>query len=105
MSILEQISNLLRQKIAVPCTGCHYCCDACPQELDIPALLSAYNDYRDDAAALGNNKMAAWRLLRLKALPEEKMPTACIHCNNYTAHCPQALDIPRYMQEMADFLK
>ena len=62
---------MLHRKIAVPCTGCRYCCGNCPQGLDIPSLLSAYNDYRDEAAALGNSDMAAWRLLRLKALPEE----------------------------------
>ena len=69
LSKLEKISNMLREKIAVPCTGCRYCCDNCPQGLDIPSLLSAYNDYRDEAAALGNSDMEAWRLFRLKALP------------------------------------
>ena len=59
LSKLEEISSILRKKIAVPCTGCRYCCDNCPQELDIPSLLSAYNDYRDDAAALENSDMAA----------------------------------------------
>ena len=87
------------KKVAVPCTGCRYCCDDCPQELDIPSLLSAYNDYRDDAAALGDRAMAVWRLLRLKALPEQKQPGAC------TAHCPQMLEIPEYMKEMAEQLR
>lgn len=101
---LAKISRLLRQKIAVPCTGCRYCCDNCPQGLDIPALLSAYNEYRDEAAALGKRDMAVWRLLRLKALPEEKQPAACIGCGSCTAHCPQGLDIPAYMREMAALL-
>ena len=105
LSKLEKISNVLRKKIAVPCTGCRYCCDNCPQGLEIPSLLSAYNDYRDEAAALGNSDMASWRLFRLKALPEEKMPVACIGCGNCTAHCPQGLDIPLYMREMANLLK
>ncbi len=99
LSALEEISALLRKKVAVPCTGCRYCCDDCPQELDIPSLLSAYNDYRDDAAALGDRAMAVWRLLRLKALPEQKQPGAC------TAHCPQMLEIPEYMKEMAEQLR
>lgn len=73
LSKLEKISRMLRRKIAVPCTGCRYCCDNCPQGLDIPSLLSAYNDYRDEAAASGNSDMAIWRLLRLKALPEENI--------------------------------
>lgn len=105
MAGLEKISEILRRKIAVPCTGCRYCCDDCPQGLDIPSLLTAYNDYRDEAAALGNSDMAVWRLLRLKALPKEQTPAACIGCGSCTAHCPQTLDIPRYMREMAELLK
>ena len=104
LSSLEKISNMLRKKIAVPCTSCRYCCDNCPQGLDIPSFLSAYNDYRDEAAALGNADMAVWRLFRLKALPEEKMPTSCVGCGNCMAHCPQGLDIPAYMKEMSNLL-
>lgn len=104
-SALEQVSEVLRRKIAVPCTGCRYCCDNCPQGLDIPGLLSAYNDYRDEAAALGDNVMASWRLTRLKALPENKQPGACIGCGSCTAHCPQALDIPAYIGEMKEILQ
>ena len=104
LSQLEQISELLRKKIAVPCTACRYCCDNCPKGLEIPSLLSAYNDYKDDAAALGDNNMAAWRLFRLKALPEDKQPSACIGCGNCTVHCPQGLDIPAYMKEMSTLL-
>lgn len=101
LSCLEQASAFLRRKIAVPCTACRYCCDNCPQGLDIPALLSAYNEYRDEAAALGDGNLAVWRLLRLRALPESKRPGACIGCGSCTAHCPQALDIPAYMKEMS----
>lgn len=101
---LKQISEILRRKIAVPCTGCRYCCDNCPQGLDIPVLLSAYNEYRDDAAALGDSAMASWRLARLKALPENQQPGACIGCGSCTSHCPQALEIPKYMREMAEML-
>lgn len=104
LSSLEKISNILRKKIAVPCTSCRYCCDNCPRGLDIPALLSAYNEYRDEAAALGDSDIAAWRLSRLKVLPKEKMPSSCVGCGSCTAHCPQALDIPTYMKEMAALL-
>ena len=105
LSQLSLISEKLRKKIAVPCTGCRYCCDNCPQGLDIPSLLSAYNDYRDEGAALGDKNMAVWRLHRLKALEKEKQPAACVGCGSCTAHCPQGLDIPTYMQEMSALLQ
>src|SRR5699024_5694157 len=43
---VEEVNALLHEMYAVPCTGCRYCCADCPQELDIPFLLAAYNEYR-----------------------------------------------------------
>lgn len=104
ISALEEISAVLRKKIAVPCTGCRYCCDGCPQKLDIPYLLSAYNEYRDDAETLKDRNMDAWRLSKIKALPEERQPAACIGCGNCKSHCPQSIDIPGCMEEMKTLL-
>ena len=36
--------------------------------LDIPDLLAAYNEYRDDAETLKDRDMALWRLYRLNSL-------------------------------------
>ena len=72
--------------------------------LDIPDLLAAYNEYRDDAETLKDRDMALWRLYRLKALPEERQPRACIGCGSCRSHCPQAIDIPECMEEMAALL-
>ena len=40
MALAEGMKN------SVPCTACRYCCDGCPQGLDIPELLSMYNQMR-----------------------------------------------------------
>ena len=70
------------------------------QELDIPFLLAAYNEYKTG----GEKDLSSWRLARLTALPEEKQPSACIGCGQCTAHCPQGLDVPAYMKEMAELM-
>lgn len=66
-------------------------------ELDIPMLLSAYNDLRFDpslTAAMG-----------IEALPENKKPAACIGCGACTAICPQSIDIPKHLRDLNEKLK
>lgn len=90
-ALLKKAASLLRPDIAVPCTGCRYCCPNCPQELDIPVLLTAYNDAKADGA---------WRLINVTGLPQEKQPSSCIACGSCTEHCPQSLPVPQIMAKM-----
>lgn len=94
-ALLKQAAALLRPDIAVPCTGCRYCCADCPQGLDIPVLLAAYNDAKADAA---------WRLSSVTGLPSEKQPASCIGCGSCTRHCPQSLPVPEIMAEMDEMI-
>ncbi|MBO4406612.1 MAG: aldo/keto reductase, partial [Clostridia bacterium] len=57
-------------KKGVPCTGCRYCAAGCPMKLDIPYLLECYNDFKYAASITPG--------MRLDALEEEKLPSACI---------------------------
>lgn len=83
-------------KNSLPCTACRYCCDSCPQGLDIPMLLDMYNQLRfSPAINVG---------MRVEALPPEKRPDACIECGACSAMCPQSIDIPRAMREFSEAL-
>ena len=84
-------------KNAIPCTGCRYCCDGCPMELDIPMMMSICSDIR--FAPVVNSVMV------LQALPEEKKPSACVACGKCTLVCPQNIDIPAVMAELAQRLE
>ncbi len=85
-----------RMKNALPCTKCRYCCDGCPQGLDIPMLIHAYND-----AKFGGGSTVA---MQFDALPEDKRPAACVKCKACAAVCPQNIDIPAALEELADIL-
>ena len=87
LQIAEEMKN------AIPCTGCRYCCDGCPMELDIPAMMSICSDLR--FAPVVNSVMM------LEAMPEEKKPSACISCGKCTKVCPQGINIPLVMKELA----
>lgn len=80
-------------KDSVPCTACRYCCSDCPRELDIPMLLSVYNDAKIIPSF--NTVMV------VEALPDDKKPAACIACGKCAKVCPQNIDIPAAMKDFA----
>ena len=81
-------------KDCVPCTGCRYCCDGCPAGLDIPNLLTTYNDIK----VIPHYVTA----MHVEMLPEEKKPSACIGCGKCSQICPQHIDVP---EALADLIK
>ncbi len=77
----------------VPCTACRYCCEACPQGLDIPKLISIYNEMSFDASPGLNFTLAS--------LTPQEMPMNCIGCGACKALCPQEIEIPEIMTNLS----
>ena len=78
----------------LPCTACRYCTAHCPKGLDIPTLLSLYNETRFVNGLITH--------MAVDAIPEEKRPSACIGCKSCEAVCPQQLEIA---DAMSDFTR
>jgi predicted aldo/keto reductase-like oxidoreductase len=91
-AFLEEIGRDYKAGFTIPCTECRYCCDECPQEIDIPHLLSIYNNFK---------YIGWWIYGNLSDIPAEKSPSACIVCGACLKHCPQSIAIPEIMNEMA----
>ena len=87
------IAQGMVKKIVLPCTACHYCTSHCPQGLDIPNLLSLYNEHCFTQGGF----IAP---MALSAIPADKQPSACIGCRSCEAVCPQGIKIS---EAMADF--
>ena len=52
LKIVRTAADMIREKIAIPCTGCSYCTGACPMGIDIPSFFSLYNaDMRGEEGA------------------------------------------------------
>ena len=76
---------------AVPCTACRYCCEGCPKGLDIPALISIYNEMNFSG-----------RSFRLNGLKEKELPKNCVGCGKCMKVCPQGINIPDVLKKMAE---
>jgi len=93
-TLLLEIAESLKD--SVPCTGCRYCCDGCPKGLDIPDLISLYNEMRFATNVVTSMRVECWEA--------DKLPSACIGCGKCTKICPQNIDIPGAMKDFADRL-
>ena len=87
-SALATALALYRKEVAVPCTACRYCTDDCPRKIDIPEVLSVYNQWK------AHGDVDAGKL-------PQPGPDACISCGACTRICPQGIDIPQCMVELA----
>lgn len=83
-------------KTSVPCTSCQYCMAGCPKGLDIPMLISVYNELKFVPTVNAS--------MRIEAMEEDKKPTACIACGKCSRMCPQGIHIPEIMKELPDLM-
>jgi len=98
METLLGISQKMLSAGTVPCTACHYCVSHCPQGLDIPHLISLYNEH----AYTGGGFIAP---MALSALPMDKRPQACLQCRSCEQVCPQQIKISEVLADFSSKLE
>ena len=97
-ALVKKAVDAINSTIAIPCTGCSYCTEGCPQRIAIPKYFSLYN------ADLQEIKDKSWR-------PQGEYYTRltmnfgkasdCLECGQCEQVCPQHLPIIRHLKDVA----
>lgn len=94
METLMKACDVFHKALVVPCTGCRYCTDDCPMQINIPEYLKAYNAYKVEGKGTA--------LKMMESIQSEGKPSDCVQCYACTGHCPQNIQIPVYLKELAE---
>ena len=99
VALCGKVADIINAQIAVPCTGCSYCTEGCPQHIAIPKYFSLYNDLmREDMEHKG------WTISYTKyddLTKEFGRAEDCIECGQCEGICPQHLPIIDYMKDVS----
>lgn len=101
MEAVFRAAKIMKDSIAIPCTGCRYCIDDCPKKIAIPDYFSIYNNLK----RFGDKQdMVAMTYYGNLAQSHGKA-SECVKCGKCESHCPQRLTIRKYLSDVAAALE
>lgn len=94
--LVHKAAEMIKDSIAIPCTGCSYCIEGCPMQIAIPDLFRVYN------------KSKRGEITDVEANEEYRQLTEsggkareCLACGQCQVACPQHLEIINYLKDVA----
>ncbi len=98
--ICFKAAEIINSQIAIPCTGCSYCTEGCPQHIAIPQYFSLYNeDMRERLDEKGwTVNFTNYDILSGKFGKASR----CIACGQCEAVCPQHLPIIEDLKKVSE---
>ena len=88
-AVLEEARAELAKIPMVPCTRCAYCMKACPANVGIPGMFSAYNQWLRFGNLDAARSLVDWRVDHAGT----NRPSSCLDCGACEAACPQRIPI------------
>lgn len=95
--VVGQAAKILAESAAIPCTACRYCADACPRDIPIAEYFSLFNARKISAPVPFYSEQVYYDNYTQK----RGKASDCAACGACVRHCPQQLDIPASMKEVA----
>lgn len=93
--IIEKVTKMIINGVAIPCTSCQYCVDGCPKNIPIPNFFSLYNNQKE----FGLKPLHTNYYMNL--IEKYGKASDCIGCKQCEVHCPQHIKIAEQIQKVA----
>ncbi len=100
--LIENITDIINSNIAIPCTGCAYCINGCPSNINIPALFSLYN------AEMQEDKTKPFTVQQVqysRLTSDCGKASDCIGCGACEAMCPQHIEIRSELEKITQLFE
>jgi predicted aldo/keto reductase-like oxidoreductase len=98
-AVIENVANTYRQLLKVNCTGCQYCLP-CNNGVNIPRNFQAYNDlYLSGDEQQARSMYAMFLMGGLTGVRADA--SLCKKCQQCVERCPQHINIPGKLEEVA----
>ena len=97
--VVDDAKAALDAKAAIPCTGCNYCVDMCPNKIAIPYNFRAYN-----MGVLYDNMDLAKEFYADEVLSYGRRAEHCTSCGTCEEICPQHIKISEWLPKVDELL-
>ena len=93
---LDKMAQKLADNLAVPCSKCRYCVDACPEMIPIPEYFNLYNTSKNQPES--NIYRVYFDKLCDKKVPADE----CTYCGTCLDYCTKKIDIPEELEKVVE---
>lgn len=100
--LVENAVKDINSSIAIPCTGCSYCTEGCPQNIPIPRYFSLYNADLQECAEKGWKPQQEYYD---RATASFGKASQCEECGQCEEMCPQHLPVIEHLKTVADYFE
>lgn len=91
---VRKVTEIIKAENLIPCTACRYCVDGCPKNIPIPELFACMNDKK-------RSKNWNASVYYHQYVKSGGKASDCISCGKCVAACPQHLEIPKLLKDVA----
>ncbi len=98
MKVIENAVKTLHASVSIPCTACKYCVEFCPMKIAIPDYFALYNAEKQERS---DKPFNAQHVYYANLIKSHGKASSCISCRLCEQHCPQHIEISKWMKEVA----